>query len=223
MSLTLYFHPLSSFCQKVTMAFYEADISFKGEIIDLGDAQSAAKLEAVWPMLKFPVLRDEARGLTIPESTSIIEYLAERYEAAAPLVPGDPDLRREARLLDRIFDGFINQQMQKIVGDRLRPEGRTDAFGVDQARQTLIKAYGVLEDRLSGRRWAAGDEFTIADCAAAPSLFYADRVAPFSTDYPGVAQYFDRLKARPSYERARKEAEPYFHLFPERVRRENRE
>lgn len=214
MLLTLYYHPLSSFCQKVVTAFYEAGIPFNGEIIDFSDPTSAAKLEAVWPMLRFPVLRDEERDLTLPESTIIIEYLAENYPAAAALIPNDPDIRRDVRLWDRFFDGFIMQNMQKIVLDNIRPEGKSDAYGVDQARTTLAKAYGVLEKRLEGRRWVVGDHFTMADCAAGPALFYADKVAPFSTDYPGVAGYFERLKACPSFARALKEAEPYFHLFP---------
>lgn len=215
MTLTLYYHPLSSYCQKTLIALYEADAPFEGEIIDFSDAASAATLSALWPMRKFPVLRDETRGLTLPESSIIIEHVAAVFPKAAGLIPNDPAAALDARLWDRFFDNYVMTPMQKIVGDRLRPKDKRDPFGVEEARAGLEKAYGVIETRMTGRDWAAGESFTMADCAAPPALFYANRIAPFEQDYPSMARYFSRLKARPSYVRALEEAEPYLHLFPE--------
>jgi glutathione S-transferase len=214
LSLHLHFHPLASFCHKVLIALYENATPFEPHIVDLGDAASSAAFKALWPMGKMPVLRDEAHGLTIPESTIIIEYLAQRYPGPAQLVPADPELGREARLWDRIYDHYVHEPMQKIVTDRLRPAGRNDPFGVEAARATLRAAYAMIDGRMATRRWAVGEGFGMADCAAAPALFYAAKVEPFGAGQPHLAAYFERLLARPSYARALREAEPYFKLFP---------
>ncbi len=215
MSLTLYFHPLSSYCQKVLVALYENAAPFTPRLIDLGDAQSRASLLALWPIGKFPVLRDEAKDRVIPESTIIIEYLAQHYPGRVPLVPSDPGRVIETRLCDRFYDLHVNQMMQTIVGDRLRPADNKDPYGVAQARARLQTAYGMIEREMASKTWAIGGEFTMADCAAAPALFYADKVSPFKDSHPNVASYFRRLMQRPSFARAVAEAEPYFHLFPQ--------
>jgi glutathione S-transferase len=214
MSLTLYFHPLSSFCQKVLVALYENDTPFTPNIVDLGDATQRAALLALWPIGKFPVLRDEARGETIPESTIIIEYLAQHYPGSTPLVPADADLARRTRLLDRFFDLYVNLPMQTIVGNRLRPASAKDPLGVEQARARLRTAYGMIEADMAAKTWSLGDAFSMADCAAAPALYYANLVEPFGDDNRNVAGYFERLLARPSFARAVREADPYRHLFP---------
>ncbi len=210
MSFTLYFHPLASFCQKALVALYELDVPFAPRPIDLGDPADRAVLRALWPMEKFPVLRDEARGVVVAESSLIIEYV----DRARRLLPADPDAARECRLRDRFFDLYVNGPMDRIVADRLRPEGTRDAYGVEQARGALRKAYAIADDWMAARAWALGDEFSMADCAAASSLHYADRVLPIGADYPRLAAYHDRLEQRPSFARVLAEAAPYEHLFP---------
>ena len=213
MSLTLYFHPLSSFCQKVLVALYENDTPFTPHIVDLGDKAQAAALKALWPIGRFPVLRDDARDRTIPESTIIIEYLSRYYPGPSQLVPADADLAFEMRARDRLFDLYVEEPMQKIVGDRRRPAEAKDLLGVKQARSRLQAAYDIIEADMANRTWALGDTFTLADCGAAPALFYANLAEPFG-EHRNVAAYFDRLSERPSYARVRQEAEPYFGLFP---------
>jgi glutathione S-transferase len=218
MSLTLHSHPLSSYCMKVLIALYENATPFTPHFLDLGDPAARAAHLALWPPGKMPVLRDDARGQTVPESTIIIEYLAEHYPGPVALVPRDPELAREARLHDRFFDCYVMDPMQKIVGDRLRPAGRRDPHGVEAARAQLRRSYDQIDARMATRTWAIGDAFSLADCAAAPSLFYANVVEPFETTHPHAAAYLGRLVARPSFARALREREPYRHLFPTEAR-----
>ena len=214
MSLTLHFHPLSSFCHKALIALYENDTPFTPHIVDLMDEGERTALRKLWPIGKFPVLRDEARGETVPESSVIIEYLDRHYPGRTRFIPQDGEQARETRLRDRFFDLYLHLPMQKIVGDRLRGEGRKDPHGVEEARATADTALGMIEQDMAARHWAIGDAFTIADCAAAPPLFYLDKIAPLAPRYPNVAAYLDRLKQRPSYARALQEAEPYMRFFP---------
>jgi glutathione S-transferase len=213
-ALTLYFHPLSGYCQKALVALYEHEAAFEPRLVDLGDAGARAALTALWPMTKFPVLRDDARGVTVPESTIIIEYLDLHHAGKARLVPSDPDAAWECRLRDRFFDLHVTEPMSKIVGDRLRPEGRKDPEGVERAKMALQTAYGALEAHLGTKTWALGDAFTMADCAASPALFYADKVVPFREGYPRIAAYFARLAERASFARVLREAKPYLALLP---------
>jgi glutathione S-transferase len=210
--LTLYYHPLASFCHKALIALYEGGIAFEPAIVDLGNEASRAAFEAVWPMAKMPVLRDGTRDCTVAESTVVIEYLDMHY--GTRLVPADTDLAWQARMWDRVYDHYVQEPMQKIVTDRLRPVGRADAFGVEQARMQLRAIYDVLERQMEDKTWAVGGIFTLADCAAAPALFYANTVAPFEESQANLAAYLDRLMARPSFARVLKEAKPYFDLFP---------
>src|SRR5262245_14772517 len=173
MSLKLYFHPLASFCWKVLIPLYENDTAFEPHIVDLMDQASAAAFKKIWPIGKFPVLRDDARDRTIPESSTIVEYLAQHYPGRTQLVPADADLAREVRLHDRIYDHYVHQPMQKIVTDKLRPAGRNDPHGVEEARSLLATCLGMIDKEMAARTWAAGETFTMADCAAAPALFYA--------------------------------------------------
>lgn len=214
MSLTLYYHPLASYCQKVLLALYEGAVPFKPRLIDLGDAHDRAALAALWPWGKFPVLRDEGRGRTVPESSVVIEYLAEHFAGAAALLPQDADARREVRLWDRVFDGYVHTPMQQIVADRLRPAGERDARGVDDARAMLQQAYARLERQLEHRTWVASPNFSMADCAAMPALFYAAVVAPIPLQHGQLLAYFERLMQRPSAQRVLREAQPYFSIFP---------
>jgi glutathione S-transferase len=216
MALTLYFHPLASFCHKVLMALYENGTPFTGDIVNFGDRTASAGFFEMWPVGKIPVLRDSARDRTIPETTVIIEYLDRHYPGPVRLLPDDEEQRLEARLWDRFFDSYVHQQMQKIVLDRIRPEGKSDPHGVAEARATLATAYGMIEKRMAFRPWATGDAFTMADCAAAPALFYAGIIAPFGEAHPNLSAYFERIAERASFQRIIAEAQPYFQYFPYR-------
>jgi glutathione S-transferase len=215
MALTLYYHPLASFCWKALIALYENNTPFRPHIVDLGDAKAAAELEAIWPIRKFPVLHDDARGRTVPESSVIIEYLAQHFPGPSPLIPADPEMALEVRLADRVYDIYIHQPMQEIVADRLRPEGRHDPHGVEQARVRLRTALDMAEAKTASQTWAAGEAFSMADCAAAPALFYANKVMPFGETHRSTAAYLGRLMQRPSFARVLEEAKPYFAMFPE--------
>ncbi|HEY4443099.1 MAG TPA: glutathione S-transferase family protein [Steroidobacteraceae bacterium] len=213
MTLKLYMHPLSSYCHKVLIAFYENGIPFEAKQLD--NAAVAGEFKAMWPMERFPVLRDERRDHTIPESSIIIEYLALHYPGKVKLVPDDPDLARQVRLRDRFFDSYMHTPMQKVPADRLRPENKRDPLGVEEASAMYRTALDMVESEMAGKTWAMGDEFTMADCAAAPALFYGDKFfGPFRETHKNTMAYLDRLKARPSYARALEEAEPYMHLVP---------
>jgi glutathione S-transferase len=214
MALTLYFHPLASFCHKVLVALYENQTAFEARLVDLADEKSAAEMLAFWPVGKIPVLRDSARGRTVPETTVIIEYLDLHYPGPARLLPTDADAALEVRLWDRFFDLYIAVPMQKIVTDRLRASKDSDTLGVEQARGALRQAYALAERQLGKAEWAAGDTFSMADCAATPALFYANIVSPFGAEFPKLSAYFERLLARASVARVVAEARPYFHLFP---------
>lgn len=216
MALTLYLHPLASFCHKVLIALYENGTEFNQVIVDLGDPGETAALTARWPVGKIPVLHDGARDRIVPETSIIIEYLQQHYPGPTPMLPADADRQLDARLWERFFDLYISVPMQKIVTDRIRPEGGNDPVGVADARRTLDTAYQMIERQLAGKTWAMGEDFTIADCAAAPGLFYASIVHPFSSGQNNLAAYFERLVARPSVRRTLAEARPYFHFFPYR-------
>jgi glutathione S-transferase len=214
MALKLYFHPLSSFCHKALIALYENDTAFEPHVVDLMDAGEAAAFKAIWPIGRFPVLRDDAKDRTIPESSIIIEYLDQHYPGRTKFVPADAELARQMRFRDRFYDLHVQGPMQKIVGDRLRPAGKNDPFGVEEAKGELAIACGMIEKDMATKTWAMGDAFTMADCAAAPALFYANMVMPLRDTYKNAAAYLDRLIARPSYARALEDARPYLVLFP---------
>jgi glutathione S-transferase len=214
MSLKLYFHPLASFCHKALIAFYENGIPFEPVIVDLLDETSSAAFRAVWPMAKMPVLRDDARGRTVAESTIIIEYLDVFHPGMTRFLPADPDCAWQTRMWDRFYDHYVQEPMQKIVTDRLRPAGKNDAYGVEQAKTQLQQAYAVIEPEMAAKTWMMGESFTLADCAAAPALFYANAVVPFGDTHSELTAYLGRLMARPSFARVLKEAEPYFRFFP---------
>lgn len=214
MSLKLYFHPLSSFCQKGLIAFYENDTPFEGNVVDLADAAQRADFKKIWPIGKFPVVRDEARDRIVPESSIIIEYLDQHYPGGTRFLPEDQDHARRTRMRDRFYDLHVQLPMQKIVGDRLRPAGKKDPYGVAQARDQLETALGMVDADMRAKTWAMGDEFTMADCAAAPALYYANLVAPLADTHTVAAAYLGRLMERPSFARAVREAEPHRVLFP---------
>ena len=216
MTLTLYLHPLASFCHKVLIGLYENGTAFEPRIVDFADPGSAAALIERWPVGKIPVLYDGAADRVVAETSVIIEYLQERYPGPVPLLPDDPAERLEVRLWDRFFDLYVSVPMQKVVTDRIRPEGASDRFGVAEARAMLDQAYAMIETQLRGRTWATGDGFTMADCSALPGLFFASIVHPFPEERREVAGYLERLMRRPSVRRVLAEAKPYFPMFPYR-------
>ena len=209
---TLHLHPLASYCWKVLIALYENETAFVPNIVNLGDPGERAALKTLWPIGKFPVLVDGAN--VVAESSCIIDYLADVYPGKTALIPAAAQAAREARLYDRFFDLYVHEPMQKVVGDRLRPEGAKDPYGVEQAKATLDTAYTVLDLRFMTNAWAAGEAFSVADCAAAPALYYANLVHPYDDAYPNLVSYTRRLLERPSFRRVLKEAEPYFDMFP---------
>ena len=214
MSLILHFHPLSSFCHKVLIALYENDTPFTPKTVNLGDEAERAAFLTLWPVGKFPVLDDTARNWNVPESSIIIEYLDQYFPGRTRFIPADPEVARQVRFRDRFFDLHIHLHMQKVVGDRLRPADRKDPHGVEDARNRMATALGMMNDAMANKTWANGEDFTMADCAAAPALFYADKIELLAPKYPNAAAYLERLKARPSYARTLKEAEPYMQFFP---------
>lgn len=211
MALVFHHHPLSSFCQKVLIALYENGTPFEPRFVNLGDPAERAAYLAISPLGKIPALQDGDRSII--ETSIQIEYLDQRHPGPHPLLPATDSDRLEARLWDRIFDLYLELPMQKIVADTMRAEGEHDPRGVADAHESLKAAYEMIEPRLAGRTWAIGDAFTIADCAAAPGLFYASTLEPFGA-FANLSAYFERLLARPSFDRVLREAQPFFQYFP---------
>lgn len=210
MALTLYAHPFSSYCQKVLMALWENDTPFT--YVHMEDAGAGAALKALWPIGKFPVLVDGDR--TVVETSIIIEHLDLAYPGPVRFLPDDRMAALKVRLLDRFFDQYVMNAAQIAVNESLRPTSDRLDEAKASAAKALDVAYGWLETRLAGRTWAAGDTFSLADCAAAPSLFYADWVHPIGDGYPTVRGYRTRLLERPSFARAVEEGRRYRHYFP---------
>jgi glutathione S-transferase len=215
MTLVLHAHPLSSYCWKALIALYEKDLDFEFHLLsDLRDSETRAAFTALWPIAKMPVLEDRGRGVVVPETSIIIDYLDTHHPGAVRLIPETPDAARDVRLWDRIFDLYVQGPMQKIVGDRLRPQDQRDGFGVAEARASLATALDMIDREVAGKKWARGETFTLADCAAVPALFYADRVMPLAGSWPEALALLERLKGRPSVARVLVEAEPWFKYFP---------
>lgn len=206
----LYAHPFSSYSQKVLVALYENATAF--DYRHLEDARHREEWLALWPMRRFPVLVDGDR--TLVEASIIVEHLDHHHPGPARLIPDDPDEALQVRMLDRFFDNYVSTPQQKLVYDRLREESVRDPHGVGEARAMLDAAYAWLDGYMEGRQWAVADRFSLADCAAAPFLFYADWSHPIDAAFANVHAYRRRLLARPSFARAVDEARPYRHYFP---------
>jgi glutathione S-transferase len=212
MALSLFAHPFSSYCQKVLVALYESGTPFAFRLLDQRDPDTFAEFATLWPMRRFPLLLDGDRP--VAEATVIIEHLDLHHPGPVRLIPENPAAALQVRFLDRLFDNYVHTPMQKIVIDAMRGEDEHDPKGVAEARSTLDRAYAWLEDHMAGREWAAGGGFGLADCAAAPALFYADWVHPVEDAFPAVRDYRRRLNVRPSFARAIEEARPYRSYFP---------
>ncbi len=212
MTLKLYAHPFSSYSQKVLVALYENDTPFEWRLLSGENPEVLADFAAMWPLQRFPVLVDGDR--TVTEASIIVEYLGLHHPGAVSLLPADPAVALEVRGMDRFFDNYISTPQQKIVFDSLRSAPERDPRGVADARGMLDTAYAWLDKVMASREWAAGEEFSLADCGAAPFLFYADWTHRIDTSFTNVIAYRQRLLARPSFARAVDEARPYRPLFP---------
>jgi glutathione S-transferase len=210
MSLTLYAHPFAAYCWKALIALYENATPFTYRVVE--DAAGWAELASLWPISKFPLLRDG--DATIVESSIIVEYLMRRYPGTTRMIPLNDDAALATRFMDRFFDNYVMTPMQKLVSDRIQIEGERDAKGVADARKLLDVAYGWLERRVAQDTWLCDNTFSLAECSAAPALFYADWVHPLGSRFPGVVDYRRRVLARPAVARVVNEARPYRRLFP---------
>ena len=211
MLLTLHYHPLSCYCHKVLIALYELELPFDARLLDLSDSSAREAFLNLWPTGKMPLLVDD--GLVVPETSIIIEHLGLRA-GAGRLLPAESEAALEVRLWDRLFDLYVTTPMQAIVADRLRAAAERDPLAVASATRTLSMAYDMIERRMAQRTWAGGEEFSLADCAAAPALFYASTVGPFPESNTNLAAYFERLLHRPSVARTLEDARPYFRFYP---------
>ncbi|AEG93246.1 glutathione S-transferase family protein [Ramlibacter tataouinensis] len=213
MALNLYYHPLSSSCWKVLIALDEMGIAFEPRFLDLADTGEREMFLALWPTGKIPLLVDGTR--VVPETSIIVEYLSRHYaEPDRSLLPREPDANLEVRLMDRVLDLYAMTPMQVVVADRLRANHERDPIAVAKARETLAMVYGLLERRLDDRPWMAGERFSLADCTAAPALFYAATIVPLPATCHRLGGYYERLLQRPSVARVLEEARPYFQFYP---------
>ncbi|URK88938.1 glutathione S-transferase family protein [Rhizobium sp. RCAM05350] len=208
----LFAHPFSSYCQKVLVAIYENGTAFEYRMLSPDEADTVEEWQSIWPIKRFPVLKDGENA--VMEATIIIEYLMLNYPGSVRLIPDDPQAALRTRMMDRFFDNYVMTPMQKVVFNQIRPEADRDPYGVNEAKAMLDDAYGWLDGVVAKTEWAAGDTFSLADCAACPSLFYADWVHPIVEQFPNVRAYRARLLARPSFARAVDEGRPYRSFFP---------
>jgi glutathione S-transferase len=212
----LHYHPLSSYCQKVGIAADALGVTLDKRLLNLSDPAERAAFLALWPVGKMPVLEDAGR--TVVESTVIIEHL--QLHHAAPgrrLIPDDTAAALDVRLWDRLLDQYVMTPMQKCTDDLLRPEGQKDPLGLARATDALTLAYGLIDERLAGREWLTDAGFSLADCAAAPALFYAFTYVPLPAQHQHLAAYFERLLAHPAVAAALDEARPFFRYYPGRA------
>jgi glutathione S-transferase len=210
MSLEFFGHPFSSYTQKVLIALWADETPFEYRMLDQNHPENFEELKRHSPFGLFPLLLDDGRPVI--ETTCIIEHLQAHHPGLNRWIP-DGELGRRVRLLDRFFDLHVMSNMQVPVANKLRPEGTYDDYGVARARERLHVAYDWLEDQI-GEPWAAGEAFTLADCAAAPSLFYADWVEEIGSSRPKLAAYRARLLAHPVVARVVDEGRPYRSYFP---------
>lgn len=209
--LQLFAHPFSSYCQKVLIALWVDETPFEYRILDDEHPGNMEELERHWPFRLFPLLLDE--GKPVVETSCIIEHLQARNSGGNEWIP-EGEVGRRVRFLDRFFDLYVMNNMSAPVFDAIRPEGKKDPYGVEQAMGRLSTAYDWLEANLGDGPWAAGERFTLADCAAAPALFYADWVQEIGPSRPRLSAYRSRLLGHAAVARAVDEARPYRHFFP---------
>ena len=215
MALTLHYHPLSSYCHKLLIAVDELGIEADKRLVNLGDPAERAAFVALWPTGKMPLLVDDGR--VVPETSIAIEYLQRHAQPGRRLIPDEADAALDVRLWDRLFDLYVMTPMQAHTSDLLRPEADRDPINVAEAKAKLLMAYGLIDRQLAGRTWVTGEAFTMADCAAAPSLFYAVTYVAPPPEHRHLAAYVERLLARPSVARTIEQAKPFFKYYPGRA------
>ncbi|CAN5476461.1 glutathione S-transferase family protein [soil metagenome] len=208
----LFAHPFSFYSAKALIAFYDKGAPFKLRLLSGEDPSAGEEMARLWPMLRFPILKVGER--TLVETSIIIEWLDQQPAGAGSLIPADADAALDVRMRDRIFDNYVMSPMATITFDATRPAGQHDDFGVAQARALLERAYAWLDSEMAERRWASGSTFSLADCAAAPALLYADWVHPIDPSRTHLLAYRSRLLARPSVARVVEEARPFRSNFP---------
>jgi glutathione S-transferase len=220
--LQLHYHPLSSYCHKLLIALRELGTPVEKHLLNLGDPEQRAAFVALWPTGKMPLLIDG--GQPIAESSIIIEYLQQRHAAPGrSLIPKDPEAALPVRLWDRLFDLYVMTPMQALTAELLRPAGERNAAAEARAREALARAYAMADTQLQqGHSWVASDSFSLADCAAAPALFYAVTYVPIEARHAALKAYFERLMARESVAQTVDEARPYFRFYPGRAGLERR-
>lgn len=212
--MKLYYHPLSPFAQKVLIAFHEKNVSFAPEIVNLMDPQAKREYEKIYPLGKVPLLILED-GYQIPESSIIVEYLDTHFDSGTKLIPENKDNARRVRFLDRMFDLYLTDQSGKIFMDSLKPDNKKDPEGILKARSIIDKIYAFIEKELTGKTWAVGENFTMADCSAAPVLFYLQNLHPYNP-FKNITSYFNRLRERPSFAKVLAEVAPFLEMFTKR-------
>jgi glutathione S-transferase len=212
MTLKLYYHPIASHCWKVMIALHEARLGYEPVMVDLMDPAARAEYRKLSPFGKIPTLVDN--GLVVNETSIQIEHLALNYPQAAGLLPKDPKEALKVRALDRFFDLYLNAPLGKIVVDRISPPEKRNPDAVAQTMNDFRTAVGIVEREMASRTWAAGETFSMADCAAAPALFYVNRLVPYAEGHPNTARYLERLLARPSVARCIEGAKPMLHMVP---------
>ncbi|WP_138380640.1 glutathione S-transferase family protein [Luteithermobacter gelatinilyticus] len=209
--MKLYYNPISSYCQKVLIAFYEKGLSFDPQTVDLRDKLAAANYRKVHPLGKLPLLITN-QGRKIPESSIIIDYLDANYLTGCRLIPSDLEMARNARLKDRMYDLYLNDPTTTLLFELQKSPDKRDPTILLKSRETLNIMYDQMDRDLHDHSWANGQDFSLADCAAAPALFYAQRVHPF-THHPEIKAYFSRLMGRPSLQKVMGQAEPLIRGF----------
>jgi glutathione S-transferase len=212
MPLTLYAHPFSSYSQKVLIALYENGTPFELKLLSQENPENGAAFGSLWPIEHMPLLRNG--DISVMESTIIIEHLQLFHPGPVRLLPDDAKEALKTRFMDRVFDNYVMTPVQRIVFDFIRPPEARDAYGAADNRSRLDKAYAWLNQEMTNRIWATGEDFSLADCAAAPSLFYADWVHPIPAEYGHLRAYRERLLKRPSVARCVEGGRPHRHLFP---------
>lgn len=209
--MKLYYAPLSTYCMKALTALYEKNVAFKPQFVNPMDDASWNDYREIWPIGKIPLLELDD-GRLVPEATIIVEYVDRLSDEGPKLIPEDPEAALEVRLQDRLMDHYLNDQVATLLFERRKPEAEQDPALLERSTSRLEAMYGVIASNLEHRRWAAGDDFSLADCAAAPALFYAPHVHPFD-QYPTIVDYWQRLSARPSVVRVAEEARPMAERF----------
>jgi glutathione S-transferase len=212
--MKLYYHPLSTYSQKALIAFYEKGIDFEAEIVNLMDDAERAAYRQIYPLGKIPLLVLDD-GQWVPESSIICEYLDTHFEAESRLIPGDPDLSRQVRFKDRMYDLYLNESVSALLFEEFKPQAQRNEELIARSRFRIGVMYGFMEKNLETQTWTNGETFTLGDCAAAPPLFYAQQTAPFG-DCPNIVAYWQRLQERPSIQRVLDEATPYLARMQEK-------